>query len=77
MKNTTAVKKPTWNEILKGAGNLPVSEMEMAYEAFDLGRGFRGEMYGISAAFAAGMIYATRLEREKKKKDLETAPKGV
>lgn len=67
MKNNNSVKKPGWNEILKSAGSLPTSEMEMAYEAFSLGKEYRGEMYGISAAFAAGMIYATRLERAKEK----------
>lgn len=66
MKKTTQTEyKPTMNEILKATGNLNMPEMEMAYDAFELGEGFRGRQYGISAAFVAGMIYGARKAREK------------
>lgn len=66
MKKATPIEnKPTMNEILKATGNLDMPEMEMAHDAFELGEGFRGQQYGISAAFAAGMIYGARKTREK------------
>ena len=52
------MKMPTTEEIMEKTKNLPLNEARLAYMAYLTGPNGRSEQYGISAAFAAGVLYA-------------------
>lgn len=53
-----SMKMPTNEEIMRTAKDLAMDEARLAYEAYLIGKDGHSEQYGISAAFAAGVLYA-------------------